>query len=151
MLWSLQKCACQSQQLAGWLRLERHGYFEAGGFGGIEHQGSPRHRAHTARDGADPGRSAGGRFEIDVSDDLAVRQAVDAYSRVSWKRVFVLLILSIKAAANSVGVDPGTWSNWERGKTILYRKHLNRLAQLLELPADTFDQKMASRFKVGCI
>ena len=39
---------------------------------------------------------------------------------------------SIKEAAKVVGVDPGTWGNWERGKLILYRKHRELVAQLLD-------------------
>jgi len=30
---------------------------------------------------------------------------------------------SIKEAAGLLGVDPGTWASWERGRIILYRRH----------------------------
>ena len=53
---------------------------------------------------------------------------------------------SIKEAAQALGVDPGTWGNWERGKTILYRQHRARVARLLDLSADAIDQEMASRW-----
>ncbi len=53
---------------------------------------------------------------------------------------------SIKEAANTVGVDPSTWRNWERGKLILYRKHRTLVARFLELSADTLDQEMAARW-----
>jgi DNA-binding XRE family transcriptional regulator len=46
---------------------------------------------------------------------------------------------SIKEAAKAVGVDPSTWGNWERGKTILYRQHRARVARLLDLSADALD------------
>jgi len=53
---------------------------------------------------------------------------------------------SIQEAAEFVGVDPGTWGNWERGQTILYRQHRARVARLLDLPADAFDLEMALRW-----
>ena len=40
---------------------------------------------------------------------------------------------SIKEAAEALGVDPSTWGNWERGHTILCRKHREIVAQFLDL------------------
>ena len=53
---------------------------------------------------------------------------------------------SIKEAASVVGVDPGTWTKWEGGKTILYRQHRSRIAQLLGLSPDALNEEMASRW-----
>jgi len=53
---------------------------------------------------------------------------------------------SINKAANVVGVDPGTWRKWERGKTILYRQHRKRIAQVLGLSPDALNEEMASRW-----
>ena len=53
---------------------------------------------------------------------------------------------SIEDAATTLGIDPGTWGNWERGKTTLYRKHRERVARFLDLPVDALDQVMASRW-----
>ena len=53
---------------------------------------------------------------------------------------------SIRDAAEAVGVDPGTWGNWERGQTILYRKHRVLVAQFLGLSVDTLNKEMASRW-----
>ena len=52
----------------------------------------------------------------------------------------------IKEATSVVGVDPGTWRNWEGGKTILYRQHHSRIAQLLGLSPDALNEEMASRW-----
>lgn len=54
---------------------------------------------------------------------------------------------SIKEAAEAVGVDPGTWGNWERGKIILYRKHRVLVSRLLDLSNETLDQEMMSHWK----
>jgi len=53
---------------------------------------------------------------------------------------------SIKEAAEAVGVDPGTWGNWEYGQPILYRQHRARVARLLNLSANVLDQEMALRW-----
>lgn len=53
---------------------------------------------------------------------------------------------SIKQAANVVGVDPDTWRKWEGGKTILYRKHRARIAQLLGQSPDLLNNEMASQW-----
>jgi transcriptional regulator with XRE-family HTH domain len=50
---------------------------------------------------------------------------------------------SMKEAAEAVGVDPGTWGNWECGQTILYRQHRALVARLLDLSADALNQEMA--------
>lgn len=53
---------------------------------------------------------------------------------------------SIRDAAEAVGVDPGTWGNWERGQMILYRKHRALVAQVLDLSVDTLNEEMAMRW-----
>jgi transcriptional regulator with XRE-family HTH domain len=53
---------------------------------------------------------------------------------------------SVKEAAEIVGVDPGTWRNWERGQLILYRKHRALMARLLGLSTDAVDLDMAARW-----
>jgi len=53
---------------------------------------------------------------------------------------------SIKDAAEAVGVDPGTWGNWERGQTILYRKHRALVAQFLGMSVDTLNKKMVAHW-----
>jgi len=40
---------------------------------------------------------------------------------------------SIKEAAMELGVDEGTWGDWERGKTILFTKHRELVAKHLKL------------------
>jgi len=51
---------------------------------------------------------------------------------------------SIKEAAKFVGVDPGTWANWERGRVVLYRRHHVLVAELLGLSIDGLDQKVTA-------
>ena len=53
---------------------------------------------------------------------------------------------SIQQAAELIGVDPGSWSKWERGQMILYRQHRIRVAQLLNLSTEAFDREMTSRW-----
>ncbi len=53
---------------------------------------------------------------------------------------------SIKEAAKAIGVDPGTWGNWERGQTILYRQHRTIMARFLDLSADALDKEMVVRW-----
>ena len=53
---------------------------------------------------------------------------------------------SIKDAAEAVGVDPGTWRNWERGQTILYRNHRALVAQFLGLSVGTLNKEMTVRW-----
>lgn len=53
---------------------------------------------------------------------------------------------SIRKAAQNLGVDPGTWGDWERGRVILYRKHRDLVARLLDLPEVEFDQEMEGRW-----
>jgi len=47
---------------------------------------------------------------------------------------------SIEQAARSIGVDPGSWSKWERGKTILHGQHRFLVARLVDLSEDALDQ-----------
>jgi transcriptional regulator with XRE-family HTH domain len=51
---------------------------------------------------------------------------------------------SIKVAAKSVGVDPCTWGDWERGQMILYHQHRIRVASLLDLYANKLDREKAT-------
>lgn len=53
---------------------------------------------------------------------------------------------SIKAAAEEVGVDPGTWGNWESGQTVLYRQHRVLIARLLGLSVDALNEEMTARW-----
>lgn len=53
---------------------------------------------------------------------------------------------TIQDAATAIVVDPGTWGDWERGKTILSRKHHAKLAKLLGLSFDELDREMAVRW-----
>jgi len=53
---------------------------------------------------------------------------------------------SIEEAAGAIGVDLASWRNWERGQTILYRRHRVLVASLPCLSAGTLDQDMASRW-----
>lgn len=53
---------------------------------------------------------------------------------------------SVREAARRVGIDPGTWSDWERGGAILFRHHRNLVARLLEIVAESVDQQMRSRW-----
>lgn len=50
---------------------------------------------------------------------------------------------TIREAAQTIGVDPGTWGRWERGNPILYRKHRVLMAQLLGLSADALNNDVA--------
>jgi ribosome-binding protein aMBF1 (putative translation factor) len=51
---------------------------------------------------------------------------------------------SIRDAAAELGVDPGTWGNWERGRMILYRAHRVLIARLLGLAECEVDQQMSA-------
>jgi transcriptional regulator with XRE-family HTH domain len=53
---------------------------------------------------------------------------------------------SIREAARNLGVDPGTWRDWEQGRAILYRTHRVLIARLLGLPEGEVDQDMAARW-----
>lgn len=53
---------------------------------------------------------------------------------------------TIKMAAAEVGVDPSTWGNWEKGHTMLYRKHRAAVAEILSLNSEELNQKMAARW-----
>jgi site-specific DNA recombinase len=53
---------------------------------------------------------------------------------------------SINEAAQQFGVDEGTWGDWERGGTILFRQHRNQIAELLEVPVGAVRQKMADQW-----
>ena len=43
---------------------------------------------------------------------------------------------SIREAARQLGVDQGTWGDWEQGGVILYRNHRRLVARLIGLPED---------------
>jgi transcriptional regulator with XRE-family HTH domain len=53
---------------------------------------------------------------------------------------------SIKEAAMQLGVDHGTWGDWEEGGVILYRNHRLLVARLLDLPEGEVNQDMRVRW-----
>lgn len=53
---------------------------------------------------------------------------------------------SIAKAADSLGVDRGAWSDWERGGVILFRTHRTLVAKLLGAPVENLDQEMRERW-----
>jgi len=53
---------------------------------------------------------------------------------------------SIEEAAVFANVDPGTWADWEHGRTVLYRRHRAQIAKLLGLSFDALDKEMAARW-----
>ena len=53
---------------------------------------------------------------------------------------------TIKEAAEGLGVDPGTWGNWERGELVLYRQHRCLIARMLDFSCDDLDREMATRW-----
>ena len=53
---------------------------------------------------------------------------------------------SIQEAARQFGVEQGTWGGWERGETILFRKHRDLVARWLELPAEEIHREMSDRW-----
>ena len=53
---------------------------------------------------------------------------------------------SIKDAARQIGVDEGTWGAWERGETILFRKHRGLIARLLGLSVEDIHRVMGDRW-----
>lgn len=53
---------------------------------------------------------------------------------------------SIKEAARQLGVDEGTWGNWEQGGVILCRNHRFLVARLVGVPEDEVDQGMGERW-----
>lgn len=53
---------------------------------------------------------------------------------------------TIQEAAEQVGVDPGTWGDWERGQVILYRRHRARIAKMLGLSFYALDREMTARW-----
>ncbi|MBF6570877.1 MAG: helix-turn-helix domain-containing protein [Candidatus Binataceae bacterium] len=56
---------------------------------------------------------------------------------------------SIKKAARQLGVDEGTWGDWERGETILFLKHRVLVARFLGLPADAVHRDMGDRWNLS--
>lgn len=53
---------------------------------------------------------------------------------------------SVRQAARNVGVDPGTWGDWERNGVILYRSHRALVGRLLGLSEAELDRDMAGRW-----
>ncbi len=53
---------------------------------------------------------------------------------------------SIKEAARRLGVDEGTWGDWECGQTMLYRRHRELIARLLGLPSEEIHREMEGRW-----
>lgn len=78
-----------------------------------------------------------GRYPFPVPDSLQERPLAKRRD-MGW---------TFKKAANSIGVDLGTWRNWEGGRLLLYHRHRECLAPLLGLSVEDLDQEMASRWK----
>jgi transcriptional regulator with XRE-family HTH domain len=57
--------------------------------------------------------------------------------RMRWERGWLL-----REGAEVLGIDPGTWRDWEAGKTVLYRKHRIKVAQLLGLDPQELAEEM---------
>jgi transcriptional regulator with XRE-family HTH domain len=55
---------------------------------------------------------------------------------------------SIEQAAEVIGVDPGSWSKWERGQTVLYRQHRIQVASFLNISAVTLGKEMSARWNL---
>jgi len=53
---------------------------------------------------------------------------------------------SIREAARNLGVDAGSWRDWERGGVILYRDHRILVARLLGLPEREVNLDMGARW-----
>lgn len=53
---------------------------------------------------------------------------------------------SVKEAAGQLGVDEGTWGDWERGGVILHRNHRHLVARYLDLPEGEVDHDMGVRW-----
>jgi len=53
---------------------------------------------------------------------------------------------SIKEAAESIGVDPSAWGNWERGSLVLFRKHRTLLAGYLSVSGRAINAEMSKRW-----
>ena len=53
---------------------------------------------------------------------------------------------SIKEAARQLGVDEGTWRDWEHGKTILFRRHRLIVAKFIVLTPDEMNREMRDRW-----
>jgi transcriptional regulator with XRE-family HTH domain len=53
---------------------------------------------------------------------------------------------SMKEAARQLGVDEGTWGDWETGGVILYRNHRLLVTQLVGLQEGEVDQDMGVRW-----
>lgn len=53
---------------------------------------------------------------------------------------------TIAEAARKLGVDPSTWGDWERGETILLRRHREQVAELLGLAVKAVHQEMSDRW-----
>jgi transcriptional regulator with XRE-family HTH domain len=53
---------------------------------------------------------------------------------------------SIKDAAASIGVDPGTWANWEQGNVVLHLRHRELIARLLDLCLTALNQEMTAQW-----
>lgn len=56
---------------------------------------------------------------------------------------------TIRETAPLLGMDEGTWGDWEQDKTILLKKHRVVIARLLGLPQETVHQIMAARWSQG--
>jgi transcriptional regulator with XRE-family HTH domain len=53
---------------------------------------------------------------------------------------------AIREAADALGVEPGTWRDWEAGELILFRKHRIQVAKLLGLDQQELRDEMRARW-----
>jgi transcriptional regulator with XRE-family HTH domain len=53
---------------------------------------------------------------------------------------------SQKEAARYLGIDPCTWSSWERGGTVVVINHRRRVEMFLDLPAHSLDAPMRDQW-----
>jgi transcriptional regulator with XRE-family HTH domain len=53
---------------------------------------------------------------------------------------------SIREAARDLGIDPGTWGDWERGELILFLSHRTKVATLLRLDPQQMADEMRARW-----
>jgi repressor LexA len=52
--------------------------------------------------------------------------------------------------ANYLGISPVTISEWKSGKTRSYRKHLNKIAEFLNVPLEYFESESNSNSNLEC-
>lgn len=58
---------------------------------------------------------------------------------------------TIRQAADMLGVDPGTWKDWESGKVILFCTHRAAISRLLDLSLEGINEQMRARWNMSHI